>query len=177
MSYTDTMAALADSTDARVQALYARHERGEITEEQFVALATAVVSQGESRAVSLADVALAATLTAATSALRVPVGMLPTVNDASTSVAEVIREALADPDPPVKLTINVRDRVLDTAQRSYGTAMRRQGVRHWTRRLNSGACELCRDLAGDVLPTEADMYRHKGCGCSQKPITEEKTPA
>lgn len=64
--YTDVMATLADSTDVRVQALYARYVAGEIDEDTFVALATAVLAQGQSQAVGLADVALAATLTVQT---------------------------------------------------------------------------------------------------------------
>lgn len=173
MSYTETMAALAASTDERVQALYAAYERGEIDQDTFVAMATAVLAGGESKAVSLADLALAGALTAATAAVRTPVGLLPDTGAERRAVV-AIHDALADPDPPAKLTINIRDAVLETAQRSYGTAMRRQGVKSWTRRLNSGACELCRDLAGDVLPAAADMYRHKGCGCSQKPIIESE---
>ena len=174
--YTDIMARLADSTDVRVQALYARYVTGEIDEETFVALATAVLAQGQSRAVSLADVALAATLTVMTSRVRTPVGLLPE-RHATGSIVRVIREALADPEPPAKLTVNVRDAVLETAQRSYGRAMKRQGVKRWTRKLDGGACALCHDLAGETLPATAEMYRHKGCGCSQKPIIEqEKKP-
>ena len=175
MTYTDVMAQLADSTDVRVQALYARYEAGEIDEETFVALASAVLAQGQSQAVSMADVALAATLTAMTGRVRTPVGLLPEREDATRSVARVIREALVDPDPPAKLTVNVRAEVLDTAQRSYGTAMRKQGVKRWTRKLNAGACPLCHDLAGETLPATAEMYAHKGCGCSQKPIIDKET--
>ncbi len=113
-----------------------------------------MLAQGESKATSLADLALAGTLTAA-GTLTTPVGLLPE-RAVEHRAASAIREALADPDPPAKLTVNIRDAVLETAQRSYGTAMRRQGVERWTRRLNSGACPLCQDLAGDVLPVEAD---------------------
>ncbi|MFW0784861.1 hypothetical protein AAFP35_10085 [Gordonia sp. CPCC 206044] len=173
--YTDTMAALAASTDERVQALYGRYTSGEITADEFVAMAIGILAQGESRAVSLADLALAGALTAATGRVRTPVGLLPD-HGAEQRAAQAIREAFDDFEPPAKLTINIRDAVLETAQRSYGTAMRRQGVERWTRKLNTGACELCHDLAGDTLPASADMYRHKGCGCSQKPIIESEKP-
>lgn len=108
--------------------------------------------------------------------VRSPVGLLPE-HTSMTRVASVILDALADPDPPTKLTVNVRDSVLETAQKSYGRAMKRQGVQRWTRKLDGGACNLCRDLAGETLPATAEMYRHKGCGCSQKPITESETAA
>ena len=48
--------------------------------------------------------------------------------------------------------------------------MRQQGIPAWTRVLNGDACELCQSLAGDVLPGDAEMYHHKGCGCTQRPV-------
>lgn len=174
MSYTDQLAALADLTDRQVQALYTRFQAGEITAEQFIVLASAVVAQGESRAVSMADVALATTLSYQLGHVVAPVGLLPEVAPEQ-RVTGLVREALDDVDPPAKLTVNVRSIVLETAQRNYGTAMKRQGVKKWTRKLNAGACEVCQDLAGDELPAHADMWTHKGCSCTQNPITERKS--
>ncbi|WP_425799919.1 hypothetical protein [Gordonia sp. DT101] len=167
------MATLAASTDQRVQALYASYERGEIDEATFVELATAVLVQGESKAVSLSDLALAATLTAYTAAVVTPVGLLPD-RGAQPRAVEAIREALADPEPKVKLTINVRAVTLEAAQRNTGKAMKKQGVEKWTRKLNAGACKVCTDLAGEELPVTAEMWTHKGCACTQNPITESE---
>lgn len=168
--YTDVMDDLASSADRRIQALYARLVAGEITVEQFLTLASAIVAQDQSRAVGMADVALAATLTVSGGTARTPVGLLPEVD--RELIVERLRVALADPDPVAALRVEVRDVVLETAQIAYGVAMQRQGVKRWTRALNAGACVLCRDLAGDVLPAYARMYRHKGCGCSQRPILD-----
>lgn len=164
---------LASSADRRIQALYARLVAGEITVEQFLTLASAIVAQDQSRAVGMADVALAATLTVLAvsgGTTRTPVGLLPEVD--RELIVERLRVALADPDPVAALRVEVRDVVLESAQVAYGVAMQRQGVKRWTRALNAGACVLCRDLAGDVLPADARMYRHKGCGCSQRPILD-----
>ena len=68
--------------------------------------------------------------------------------------------------------IETRAEVLDATQTASGAAVKAHGA-PWERRLNRGACELCQDLAGDVLPSHADMYRHKGCGCTQRPIKKE----
>ena len=53
--------------------------------------------------------------------------------------------------------------------------MTARGVPGWTRVLNQGACVLCRDLAGPVLPGDAPMYHHKGCGCAQRPVLNERS--
>ena len=69
-------------------------------------------------------------------------------------------------------TTDTRDAVLASAQEASGAAVKAHGA-PWKRRLNRGACELCQDLAGVSLPSHADMYRHKGCGCTQRPIKKE----
>lgn len=169
MAYTDTLDALAASTNSDVQRLYARHLAGELTEAEFVALATAAVSKGEGTAVALSDHALAVTLTTQTGKTVLPIGLLMAAGVVLSRTA--IRDALADPDVTGQLEVNARDRVLATAHDAYGRAMQAQGVQSWTRVANPGACDMCLDMVGDILPAHAQMYHHKGCGCTQTPVT------
>ena len=202
----DLLAELADSTDRAVQALVASWLAGELSDAEFVALATAALERAQAEGVALADAAVAASLGAGA------VGVLPTAG-AAARVAALVRDALTDrprititrtpgTDPAAyiaqlraelaepghdrtfyasrhqtidvieRFRLNTRDEVLASAQEASGRAVRRHGAR-WTRRLNRGACALCQDLAGDVLPSHAEMYRHKGCGCTQRPIKKE----
>lgn len=173
MTYTDTLAMLAASTEESVVALYERFLAGELTEAEFVELATAALAAGEARGAALADVALATTLSVQRGTA------VPTVGLAAIPVREMARKAitealLAPGDATEALRVNVRAETLAAAQDAYGEGMRQQGVESWTRVLNSGACPLCHDLAGDVLPASAEMYHHKGCGCTQRPVDNEE---
>ncbi len=62
MSYTETLAAFASATETTVVALHARFETGQITEAQFVGLATAALIRAGAQGAALADLALAASL-------------------------------------------------------------------------------------------------------------------
>ncbi len=173
MTYTETLAKLATDVERQVAAAYAAHEAGRLTETEFVAVAAAFVAAGANRGTGLADVALAATVSTMTSRPVPTVGVLP----ASVDHAGPVRALLARDDLPdvgARLGTHARAETLSAAQDAYGEAMTRQGVPAWTRVLNSGACELCQDLAGDVLPGDAPMYHHKGCGCTQRPVLNQR---
>ena len=197
----DLLAELASSTEDAVVALVVRWKAGELTDEEFVALATAALQRAQAEGYALTDVGVAA------AAGKAALGLLPGAAAAARARATVqgivavkvewrptstadrlaeLREMLREPGQDslyyanVHRTIkfveqaatDVRAEVLETAQEAGDTATRRHGT-PWTRRLNAGACELCQDLAGETLPSHADMYRHKGCGCTQRPIKKE----
>lgn len=176
MSYTDTLAVLAASSERAVVALYARLETGELTEDEFVALATAALLRASYRGAALADVALAAYLSVARGEAVPALGLAPR-QDQRGRLTAAVRGLLAgrasSPDPAEAARVLGRAEPLAVAQDTYGQGMRRHGVRRWTRVLNTGACKLCQTLAGVVLPASADMYHHKGCGCTQRPVQEE----
>ncbi|NLE82333.1 MAG: hypothetical protein GX610_22705 [Rhodococcus sp.] len=170
--YTDTLNALATSTETAVVALYERFLAGDITEAEFVELGTVALEVANARGAALADLALATQLSVQR---KEPV---PTVGLSSTRTKTVARQAILDAltedgDATEAVRVAVRAETLAGAQDAYHEGMQEQGVKAWTRVLNSGACKLCQDLAGDVLPGHAEMYHHKGCGCSQKPVGEE----
>lgn len=166
--YTDTLQVLAQSTDDQVVALHARLVAGELTEDQFVALATAVLAQQDARASSLADVALATALTVQTGRTVLPLGLSKV--RPTRVFAGIVRDALAADDPATQVGVDARAATLETAQDTYQEAMVSQGVARWRRAPNTGACPLCLRFARATLPTTVPMYHHKGCSCTQTPI-------
>ena len=175
---TELLATFAASTEGDLVALWERWEAGELTYEEFVALALVLLVRTRARAVALADVGLAADLSLATGE-AVPTVGLPPEDDAPDLARTALLAALAAEayrrDPSAAVAVLARSQALEAVQEATVAAMREQpDVVGWTRVLNAGACELCRDLAGDVLPVHADMYHHRGCGCSTRPVTEKE---
>lgn len=171
-TYVETLNAFADVAGDQLAALWDRLEGGDITADEFVALATAALVQAAARGVALADLGLSATLTAQQGRAVPPLGLgLPEAAPIllAASVAAVQRKPDATRDDA---HVTGRAETLAAAQDAYSEGMRAHEVPAWTRVLNAGACELCQDLAGDVLPGHAEMYHHRGCGCTQRPITE-----
>lgn len=170
MTYTDTLDALATSTEAVLTGLYARWEAAQITGAQFRILAVAALLRAGARGVGMADLALAAFLSV-DGGRPVPALGLALPASAPARYTAAVALMLAGAVTPESVAVLGRSETLATAQDAYADGMRQHGVGAWTRVLNAGACELCHDLAGDVLPVSADMYHHKGCGCTQRPIT------
>lgn len=201
----DLLAELAASTDRTVQALVLAWLAGDVTDDEFVALAVAAIERAQAEGTAVADLAVAASVGGGA------VGLLPRAGLAERArklVAALVADFPRDPvvtiertpgtDPAAYIdrlraelaeaghdagwyasrhrTIAVLDRaridtraeVLQAAQDANGAAVRAHRT-PWTRALNSGACPLCHDLAGETLPASARMYTHKGCGCTQKP--------
>ena len=167
MSYTETLDRLATATEKQLVAAWTSWQEGLITEADFYAVATAYLAAAQNRATALADTALAAFLTATLGKPVPALGMVP----AEVDHRDDLRAAVSDEtDPGGRVGRTGRAVALAAAQDAYSDGMRVHGVPAWTRVLNGGACELCRDLAGAVLPGHAEMYHHPGCGCTQRPI-------
>lgn len=165
--------------DAMVR-LQDAHDAGGITLTEFRAAVFELCMRARDYALQWADWALADELTTLTGQTVTPLGMtLP--DDTPRVVMDAAAEALSSEPYAVNAVAAVavlgRSQALGGAQDGLHRLMPAQGVQSWTRDLNDGACELCRDLAGDVLPATAQMYHHKGCGCTQRPVTTERNPA
>ncbi len=166
---TDLLGSLAQRAADRLAVLWDRWEARELTREEFIASAVAVLGVSRARAVALADLGAAADMTQATGAVVAPLGLAPP--------AVVGTAVLADLDSRGAAEVEGRAQTLTAAQDAHHEALQTHGAQGWVRVLNAGACVLCRDLAGDVLPISATPYHHKGCGCSTRPVaTERNTP-
>lgn len=171
MTYTETVAAFAAVVGEQMSGMFDKLVAGAITGEEFVALATALLIRAAAQGVALADLGLAATLTAQRGQ-PVPTLGLGLPDDKPSALVVAAGALLASAASRDAAAVTGRAEILAASQDAYAEGMRAQGVGSWTRVLNAGACPLCQDLAGDVLPATADMYHHTGCGCSQRPITE-----
>lgn len=171
MTYTETVNAFAAAVGEQMSALFDRLAAGEITGEQFVALATALLTRAAAQGVALADLGLASTLSVQRDG-PVPALGLAVPEDKPGALAVVAGALLAAEATRDAAAVTGRAETLAASQDAFGEGLRAHGVQSWTRVLNGGACELCRALAGPILPASTDMYHHKGCGCSQRPIEE-----
>lgn len=196
----ELLEALAARTEAEVVALTTRWRAGELSDGEFVALATAALERGQAGAYATADAALAAILGVGA------LGILPGRQEAAAARAvaegiaergvtveagmvwdvERLRREVKEPGHPrewywsrnqaikfvEQAATDSRAEVLRAGQEANGEVIRvRRTV--WRRRLNAGACQICRDLAakGDAPPS-VRMYQHKGCACTQAPVQE-----
>jgi len=186
LRYRDATLRLSGSSEAAVLSLWQRYEAGGLDEAQFRELAAGVIAAHNARAVTLADLALAAVLSVELGRLTPPLGLLaaddrprlraalgtllgragslelPGASTAERSDAEtamVARIARAEP--------------LYSGQSSFRAGMQRRRVPGWTRGTGPAPCPVCAGLAdGTVLSPSTAMYTHRGCSCFQIPTTE-----
>lgn len=177
MSYRGAMRQLAQETDTDVQRLYA--DRGP----QATALIAAVIARANTRAFTLADIALAAQLSMI---LRRPVPPAGVTRDVERHQRDVLRlvnsvgtllaakpETVADlaESRVVRLSRLARAEPLAASQAGRQEAMADQQVQGWRRVTGPNACPLCREWDdGQVRPTSIRMAHHTGCSCVQEPV-------
>lgn len=178
MTYADVLEEVASSSQDALADLLTRHKDGDLSEAAFIALAVAITTRVNARAVVFADVALAADLTARTGTAVPALGLGPDPADAD-RLEKSFRTILDDLDPgPVtqsevdRIHKLARNEPLRSASEARGEGLKRSPkVEGWTRGLDADPCPLCIGLAGPVLPKTARMARHPGCSCVQIPTT------
>lgn len=180
MTYRENLTELGAVTERKVLDLFDRHTAGELTAPQFVSTTATVIAKANGRAVAMADMSLAATLSLR---LGVPVAALGLASPAG-ELARLQKAAdtllAAEDDPRARVARLGRVEPLDAAGTAYSTAIARsRRVTGYRRGLHAGACELCQWLAkthldpeGYVYPSRQPMNRHKGCTCTQVPVTK-----
>lgn len=174
---TERVHRLGENTARMLAGLWQQHQDGELTRDELVDLAVVILR------VSHAQARLAAE--AAFTAWKLEQGLPADPENAEQ------RAEYADPDDRLAEAMRT---VLDTSETSdeagmrierlgrgeataaaYGAlmgAMRASGiVRGWRRVTEPDACELCNELAArdELLDTDIEMYRHKGCACIPVP--------
>lgn len=175
MSIHDTVAQLSRAARARLEALAARLEAGEISWDEFHALATTEATRRSSAAASLAALAVSAELSRLARRPRSTSGARPDFDleehayDAITEQTGTQSYAL---DPVAAMGIAGAAIVMDAYQSTTHRAMTDQGVSFYRREVEPDACEICRDMADIVLPTTHQSWHHKGCRCVAVPVSE-----
>lgn len=164
---------LADRTTALVVALWSRVESGDLSEDEFVALAAAAVARANAQGVSLADLGLAGSITRAQKAPTRPLGLQPDAMQVDQDrIALALRTIIAGAvaERLFRLKRLARAEPLVTVSKSVqkGLLVHRMG---WIRVTDPDPCPLCTSLAdGVVRPAEVPMARHRGCACIQQPV-------
>lgn len=178
MTYRDSVLTIAAATAAAVALILDAWEAGDLTDDDLVAMVAARVALGNTRAAALADLGLAADITAATRRLSLPLGLLPPAGDAQRLTTAV--RGIVDAD---KSTARTRiERLADNEPKETAATTRGNGitlsrnVTGWTRGVSPNACRACHGLAGATLSTKTTMWRHTGCSCTQLITTQEATP-
>lgn len=172
MSIHDTIRRLQDSARAALARMWARHEAGEITKDEFLSLAVQFLDREIRRAEVLADLAVAAELTRLRGEIVSATGQVSEPDPERTRAALLGQETTQAHDADPGLSYGVAGAALSVAayQRQTKNVMEIHGVTVMVRVANPGACEVCRDLEGQRLPTTSDPYYHKGCACVQRPV-------
>lgn len=175
MTYADHLEDLASSSEGALGDLWDRREAGDLTAEQFIALATAVAVRVNARAAVFADVALAADLTARTGSAVPALGLFPDPGDAD-RLDGALRTLLDDGPTRDRVTRLARNEPLSSAAEARHDGIARSiHTEGWTRQTDADPCKLCIDLTGPVLPKYARMARHTGCSCVQIPAVRTTT--
>lgn len=165
------MGGLAQRVADQLVALHARREEGRITRAEFVDLATAFLDAARARAVAVADLALAAELSVLRSRIVATIGLEPLPEPLRPAVEETLASEPYRAAPAAAVAVLGRAVTLQATQDAYAEGMRRHGVELWERVTDTGACEVCRDLARrGPASTEVSPWHHKGCGCSTRPV-------
>jgi len=188
LRYRDGALQLSGQAEAAVVGLWERREAGQLNDAQFKALAAGVIAAANARAVTLADLALSAVLTAELGKVIPPLGLLPTDDGPRLAAAiptlldRAAGLALPGAAAAERATAEramvarmARSEPLDAASATFQRGMQRRRVPGWTRGTGPKPCPLCTSLAdGAVLSPSTPMARHKGCSCYQIPT--ERTP-
>jgi len=168
MSIHTTVQKLNDRVRNELAALWDRYESEDIDFEEFTALATAVITRAAQRARAIGDLSVAAQLTQLTRQIAVPSGVEPdeTIpSEASAAIREQTETQSYDHDPRTAMGIAGAAVVMAAMQKGISDAMRTNRVEYFTRTANPGACEICTEMEGVVLPADVPMWHHKGCMC------------
>lgn len=157
---------------AEAETLHERWEAGDLTDEEFVALAAGVVLLAKSRATSIADVTLARELSQALGSRVGPLGLTVAKGEPAR-----LRQALTTITTSENPSRERVARLADNEPKQAAAQARGRGItksRHttgWTRQASGIACKACRGLTGTVLSKNTQMWRHTGCSCEQVPVT------
>jgi hypothetical protein len=174
MSYRDQVALVAGKCERAVLGIYDRFVEGDLDRRTTIALIAATIAKANHRAVAIADLSLAATLMLQ---LRRPVaalGLTPPKQDTERLLGAATTLLAVENLTPERVARLARAEPLGRAADAYSDGIRESRlVTGWTRQVSPAACQVCQDLAGDVLPDSVPMYHHPGCTCTPVPATKK----
>ena len=153
-------------------------QAGKLTADQFVQVAALVVSRANARAVTLADMALAAALSVELGVAHPAAGVMPVADQERLrdGLRTLVAAHAAGDDVVARVERFAAAEPMAAAQRGWRDAMAEfDAVEGWVRQLDGDACELCQKWAGsdEVFPKTMTMNHHTGCQCTPKPVVRK----
>lgn len=177
MAYRDTLTRLADTVVEKVLAVFTAWLAGRIERNDAIAVIASLIATGNARAVTLADVSLAATLTVELDESVGALGLLPPDDDLDRLSKGATTLLDIDDVTEARIERFARSEPLEAAANAYSDAVAAsEHVAGWRRGLSPSACQLCQwwSRDGRVWPAEHKMPTHKGCTCTPIPVTAER---
>lgn len=164
-----------DDVRAKITDAYAEHEAGKLTRPELVARLVVLLKVTVEVATSLADQYTTLQMEDIDGKPRQPTGQFVTwLPEAEGELTDELQAAFSAPDVAEALMVAGSAVTLAHMQEARQAALKDQGAEFWVRGVEADACELCQDLGTGIMPMSTPMYHHKGCGCSQEPITPGK---
>lgn len=177
MSYEVTLRELSEKNKTLLLRLWSAVEQGALTQAEFPTVAAQVVAVANERGRAAAEIALNGYLTAAAGEVTAPVVVATVVDDRGRLEKALATIMATDQDIIMQLErIGVVEPLEAAARRMSEGIQRDQRVKGWVREMEADACQLCRWWwrEGREWPAEHLMPTHKGCVCTQLPVTRHR---
>jgi len=177
MSYESTLRKLSDQSKDILVKAWTAVERGTLPRDVFPNIAAEVVAIANERGRAAAEIALNGYMIAAVGAVTPPVVVAAVVDDRDRLQKAFATIMDSDQDITMQLErIGVAEPLEAAADRMSEGIQQDQRVKGWVREMEAGACQLCRWWwrEGREWPSEHPMPTHKGCVCTQLPVTRDE---
>ena len=177
MTYEATLKRLSDNSKDILLKAWAAVERGSLPRDVFPNIAAEVVAIANERGRAAAEIALNGYMIAAVGAVTPPVVVAAVVDDRDRLQKAFATILDSDQDITMQLErIGVAEPLEAAADRMSEGIQQDQRVKGWVREMEADACQLCRWWwrEGREWPSEHPMPTHKGCTCTQLPVTREQ---
>lgn len=168
---------VAGRTEGQVTELFEKHRAGDLSRPGLIAELVVLLRVTAETAVALADKYTSLQLEAIDGKPRQPGGWVVPLATSEDALLEELTQAYpedVDEDHMEgvlgALVVAGRSYTLGALQNGRQAALKGQEVAFWRRGVESGACEICHDLADGILPMDQEPWFHKGCGCTQEPV-------
>lgn len=174
MSVHDTLLTLRETVNARMADLWARHDAGDLSWEEFVEVAVGLIASYSSKAAGLGDLAMVTELARLRERILPTAGVVPEA-DVEDQARRAIEEQRGTQsfalEPATAVGIAATSVVLAQFQHAQLETARRSGVARVKRGAEPSACPVCSDLDGNTQTPDARFWSHKGCACILTPST------
>lgn len=177
MTYEMTLRELSERSKDLLLKAWSAVERGDLPKAVFSSIAAEIVAIANERGRAAAEIALNGYMIAAVGEVTPPVVVAAVVDDRARLEKAFATIMDSDQDIIMQLErIGVVEPLEAAARRMSEGIQQDQRVKGWVREMEADACQLCRWWwrEGREWPAEHPMPTHKGCTCTQLPVTRDE---